>query len=431
MIGHASEQKQDTKASGTPGGANGAQAPNQAGAAKKSELRSMSYAEGANALAPPAAQAAEKKGDAKKDDKPKLTGNYDPGNRIGALHPAFQTKVYALLALCQARGLDVFVTQGMRTFAEQNELYKQGRTKKGAVVTWARGGQSYHNYGLAVDFAFHGKNPYSESHDWAGLVKAVTDSGLESGASYGDRPHANLKGISIKTLQGWHAKGGIANVWNQVSNLLGGPKTDVGGEEKDGGETRPGSAPSGTYKVKPGDTLIRIAQTQLGNGDKWKDIASLNGIKDAGSLQVGQILKLPKQSANELVCKLDEDSCGDQENTFKETTYTVRPGDALTVIALRMYGMSSLWTEIAMANQIKDPTSIKPGQKLVIPVPGKKPADVKQPVPITHLVGPGDTLIGLAKQYLKDGERWKEIAKENGIQDPRKLRLGQKLKIPA
>lgn len=426
MIGHASEQRQDTKSSGAPG----ASAPEQAGAAKKAELRGMSYAEGANALAPPPAQAAARK-DTKKDDKPRLTGNFDPGNRIGGLHPAFQTKVYALLALCQARGLDVFIAQGMRTFAEQNELYKQGRTKKGPVVTWARGGQSYHNYGLAVDLAFHGKSPYSESHDWAGLVKAVTDSGLESGASYGDRPHANLKGISIKTLQGWHAKGGVPNVWNQVSNLLGGPKTDVGGEEKEGEPGKPGGQPSGTYKVKPGDTLIRIAQTQLGNGDKWKDIASMNGIKDPRDLQVGQLLKMPKQSANETVCKLDEDSCGDLESGFRETTYTVRPGDSLTVIALKHYGMSSLWTEIAMANQIKDPASIKPGQKLVIPVPGKKPKETKQPVPITHTVASGDTLIGLAKRYLESGDRWKEIAKENGIQDPRALKVGQKLKIPA
>jgi peptidoglycan L-alanyl-D-glutamate endopeptidase CwlK len=39
----------------------------------------------------------------------------------------------------------------LRTFAEQDALYAQGRTKPGKVVTNAKGGQSYHNYGLAVD----------------------------------------------------------------------------------------------------------------------------------------------------------------------------------------------------------------------------------------------------------------------------------------
>lgn len=39
----------------------------------------------------------------------------------------------------------------LRTIAEQNELFAQGRTKPGKIVTNARGGLSYHNYGLAVD----------------------------------------------------------------------------------------------------------------------------------------------------------------------------------------------------------------------------------------------------------------------------------------
>lgn len=39
----------------------------------------------------------------------------------------------------------------LRTNAEQEDLYAQGRTKPGKIVTYARGGQSYHNYGLAID----------------------------------------------------------------------------------------------------------------------------------------------------------------------------------------------------------------------------------------------------------------------------------------
>ncbi len=44
---------------------------------------------------------------------------------------------------------------GTRTFAQQNNLYAQGRTvgKKGGIVTKAKGGQSMHNYGVAVDAA--------------------------------------------------------------------------------------------------------------------------------------------------------------------------------------------------------------------------------------------------------------------------------------
>ena len=38
-----------------------------------------------------------------------------------------------------------------RTFKEQDDIYAQGRTKKGKIVTFSKAGQSYHNYGLAVD----------------------------------------------------------------------------------------------------------------------------------------------------------------------------------------------------------------------------------------------------------------------------------------
>lgn len=47
-----------------------------------------------------------------------------------------------------------------------------------------------------------------------------------------------------------------------------------------------------TYKVVKGDTLWKIAQLQLGNGDKWKQIADLNGITNPKKLQIGQVLKL-------------------------------------------------------------------------------------------------------------------------------------------
>ena len=53
-------------------------------------------------------------------------------------------------------GWTFFITDGFRSFAEQTELYAQGRTKgiKGAILTNAKAGESAHNYGLAVDMAF-------------------------------------------------------------------------------------------------------------------------------------------------------------------------------------------------------------------------------------------------------------------------------------
>jgi LysM repeat protein len=42
----------------------------------------------------------------------------------------------------------------------------------------------------------------------------------------------------------------------------------------------------------------------------------------------------------------------------------------------------------------------------------------------------GDTLFGFAVKYLGSGLRWKEIAKLNSIRDPKKLKVGQRLRIP-
>jgi len=49
------------------------------------------------------------------------------------------------------KGVRLRITQGLRTFKEQDDLYAQGRTKPGPKVSNARGGQSMHNYGLAFD----------------------------------------------------------------------------------------------------------------------------------------------------------------------------------------------------------------------------------------------------------------------------------------
>jgi D-alanyl-D-alanine carboxypeptidase len=43
------------------------------------------------------------------------------------------------------------VAEGFRTIAEQDDLYAKGRTKPGKIVTNAKGGESNHNSGLAID----------------------------------------------------------------------------------------------------------------------------------------------------------------------------------------------------------------------------------------------------------------------------------------
>lgn len=75
-------------------------------------------------------------------------------DRIQLLHPAVREEVTIIIneANQQLTGkAEVRISQGLRTIEEQNNLYAQGRTKPGKKVTNAKGGSSYHNYGLAVD----------------------------------------------------------------------------------------------------------------------------------------------------------------------------------------------------------------------------------------------------------------------------------------
>ncbi|GGZ80221.1 N-acetylmuramoyl-L-alanine amidase [Streptomyces echinoruber] len=48
-----------------------------------------------------------------------------------------------------------------------------------------------------------------------------------------------------------------------------------------------------TYTVRSGDTLWSIAASQLGDGNRWREIAALNHLQDPDDLSVGQTLKLP------------------------------------------------------------------------------------------------------------------------------------------
>jgi nucleoid-associated protein YgaU len=58
-----------------------------------------------------------------------------------------------------------------------------------------------------------------------------------------------------------------------------------------------------------------------------------------------------------------------------------------------------------------------------------KPAYVNRPDE-WHVVKPGETLSGIAQDYLGDASRYTELAQINGINDPNLIRVGQKIQIP-
>jgi peptidoglycan L-alanyl-D-glutamate endopeptidase CwlK len=71
--------------------------------------------------------------------------------KLDDLHPRVRKMAERLLADAAAAGIPLTVTFTLRSMATQAALYAQGRTKPGRIVTNARAGYSFHNFGLALD----------------------------------------------------------------------------------------------------------------------------------------------------------------------------------------------------------------------------------------------------------------------------------------
>lgn len=123
--------------------------------------------------------------------------------RIGKLHPAVRDEALRIALGLWHGGVHVRVTHTLRTWEEQAILYAMGRTAKGQIVTNAKAGHSYHNYGLALDFCVltpQGKASWNRGDDfnndaisdWLQVVEAFKAKGWEWGGDWKtlkDYPH--------------------------------------------------------------------------------------------------------------------------------------------------------------------------------------------------------------------------------------------------
>lgn len=116
---------------------------------------------------------------------------------LSSLDPAMFPLAMRFVAECAAAGLEVLIYCTYRSIEEQDKLYAQGRTEPGPIVTNARGGESAHNFGLALDGVptVGGKPAWDAPIDgelWQKYGKCAREAGLEWGGDwpkFKDAPH--------------------------------------------------------------------------------------------------------------------------------------------------------------------------------------------------------------------------------------------------
>ncbi len=148
-------------------------------------------------------------------------------SNLAKINPQLANRIRLAAAELKAQGITIRVTSSYRTFAEQDALYAQGRTKPGSIVTNAKGGQSLHNYGLAVDVVpiVNGQPKWDVPEStWQKIGAAGKRQGLEWGGdwtSFKDRPHFQMTGgKSVSTLLSeYRANGGnLPQIWAGVNS---------------------------------------------------------------------------------------------------------------------------------------------------------------------------------------------------------------------
>lgn len=149
--------------------------------------------------------------------------------RLALVAPELARKVRAAAEVLAPQGTYFRVAQGLRTYAEQDTLYAQGRTTAGHIVTNARGGYSNHNFGCAVDcYPFLSGstgdlNWNARSPQFLAMVEALRAQGLAWGGewvSLPDAPHFQLANVPVTPTNADRtafASGGLKAVWAQYN----------------------------------------------------------------------------------------------------------------------------------------------------------------------------------------------------------------------
>lgn len=123
---------------------------------------------------------------------------------LNFVHPELQKKIDELVKICKNRGINIKITETVRSVQRQDELYSKGRNTSGHIVTNAKGSSysSNHQWGIAFDICINDRNnPYdAEKLKEVGMIGKSL--GLEWGGDwkdFSDMPHFQLPDYGSNT----------------------------------------------------------------------------------------------------------------------------------------------------------------------------------------------------------------------------------------
>ncbi len=190
-----------------------------------------------------------------------------------------------------------------------------------------------------------------------------------------------------------------------------------------------------TYTVKKGDSLWAISKR---HNVSLNELYAANGLNKNSTLKIGQQIQIPVEGSTATVSAVTADAYQPSNYNMATESYTVKGGDNLSKVAAQ-YNTSV--SAIKAANN-KSSDMIRVGEKLIIPVSGSSAGSTSSapktstPAPTvttssvdakgTHTVKAGEYPATIARQY---GMTTSELLAINGITDPRKMQIGQKLKV--
>lgn len=178
----------------------------------------------------------------------------------------------------------------------------------------------------------------------------------------------------------------------------------------------PSPAPPRTYTVVAGDTLSKIAakhQTTVAA------LEAANGINASSILRIGQVLKIPEKGA-----KLPSPSASPAAPKPTLATVVASPRAPAPAAAPQSPARPAASSPAPPPPQAASAPAAKASPAPASASPTAAPEWPKDGI---YVVAKGDNPYAIAKRF---GVSYKKLLELNGIEDPTKVQIGQKLRLP-